>query len=307
MTPDAAEPPSGAGAVLRAAWRALPAACAEALAAPAAWLGAGASALLAAALTLALGAVLKPPPAWPAPPQAAIAASHVLALALLCAAFVLLPREPRAWGGLRAALRFACWSAGAWLGFGLASISTPWAVVFSLAALVGAYGLGLLGAAALLERLCAPYVQPVRIALALFLALSLSSLLWTRAPLVDLYNAERAQGRTGACAVLALGPVSCVSGVWARAPGGFDLLRSEVTYRQWVVGMYDLLPYPELWPRRYEASVPVKLSVPGEAPASYETRRLIDPGLVLAFGPWGLALVVLSDVLGAGRNVKRET
>ncbi len=285
---------------LRGAWHALPRALAHGLYSGTALAGSAAALAGGALLTLLLGGVLKAPPQPQATPPAAQAASYVLGFVFLALALARTPRaDDRPWAALSAWIQLALWTAAACAGLkwgGGANVG--WNVTLTLAAYLCAYEAAVLGFSSLLAVWLGRYAQAGRMGMAFVLALVIAGLLWTRTPLLALYKQDRALGRWGADAVLNLSPATGFAAVWNGGPGGHDLLKGEITYQRWV-GMYDLLPYPRLWPERYaRIQAPPPTAPPGTPPLKVNG---INPGLVLAFGSWGLVLLLLAETARGGR------
>lgn len=284
---------------LRGAWQALPRALAYGLYSGATLAGAAAALAAGALVTLLLASVLKAPPQPQATPPAAQAASYVLGFVFLALALARTPRAgDRTWAALSAWIQLALWTVTACAGLKFAGgAQIGWTVTLTLAAYLCAYQAAVLGFSSLLAVWLGRYAQAGRMALAFVLALVIAGLLWTRTPLLALYKQDRALGRWGADAVLNLSPATGFAAVWNGGPGGHDLLKGEITYQRWV-GMYDLLPYPRLWPERYaRIQAPPPNAPPGTPPLSIGG---INPGLVLAFGSWGLVLLLLAETARGG-------
>jgi len=283
------------------ALRALPGALRKALWSRGLLLALAAAFAAGLALSWSLQALLEPEAARSGPAPAAIGASFVLNLVTLALALMLLPAS----GGkgfllLRAWLRVTAVSLAAFAGLACApgaAVSSK--TVLGLAALTSIQAAALLGTAGWLACLTEPFRGAARLLALIVLALAATGTLWSRPLLEDLYVAEQnlPHGKRGSAddvaqALLALGPSTAVAALWNEARA-LDLLRGRLTYEVWL-GNHHIIPYPRLWPGR-------------EPDPASPLATVFKPGLALVLGMWGLALLLLADVLPfAVRPIKQD-
>lgn len=228
------------------------------------------------------------PGATPVASPAAVAASYAVLLGLLCLYFSLLPDGRTVegnWDHVCAWLRTVDLTLVGFLGIWLAPGSgLPFSSVLALTALACSYAAALCGTHALLCVLRGHSSGVVRAVLAVLLALSITALLWTKAPLhalqsrgergVALYNA-------GTQTVACLSPVMGLTAYWCANEAGFNLTKTTHTYQLWMGPSF--ISFPPLWPGRQG------VSGVDQAP--------LGLGLVLSLLLWGTVLCVVGDTV----------
>jgi len=256
-------------------------------------LGLGLSFLTGFLLTWVLSVALQVRAGTGAASPAAVASSYVLTLSLLCVCFALLPRNGSRpgtayWGHLCAWFQTVDLALAAFLGVWLApgsGLGIVTAVVLSL--IVCAYAAALCGAHALLCVIRGGPSEWCRAGLAVVLALAITALLWTRAPLQALQRTRAvAAYDSGTQAVAVLSPTMGLSAYWNGDPARFNLTKTTHTYQLWLGPSF--ISFPRLWP--------------GRSGLTEEDRGLFGPGLVLGLMIWGVLLALTGDLVSAMRS-----
>lgn len=220
---------------------------------------------------------------------AAVAASFALGLGLVCICFSLLPAgTPETseghWAHLCVWLQLVGMAATGHLGIWLAPGSgLRFSMLLALTAIACAYAAALCGAHAVL---CAIRGRPsygVRAGLVVILTLTLTAVIWTKAPL----QALQRSGERGAAAydvgtqmVASLSPVMGWSAYWNGSDTGFNLTKTTHTYQLWLGPSF--ISFPALWP--------------GRSGLTAEDLGPWQLGLVVGLLTWGLALCFAGDL-----------
>jgi hypothetical protein len=220
---------------------------------------------------------------------AAVAASFVLGLCLLCICFCLLPDGSTGttegpWAHLCTWLQMVDLTAIGYLGIWLTPGSgLPFNMLVALTALTCAYAAALCGAHALLGALRGRPSQGIRAGLAVVTALAITAMLWTKAPLQLLQRKGEwgmAAYDSGTQTVASLSPVVGWSVYWSASETGFNLTKATHAYQLWL-GPGFISP-PQLWP--------------GRSGFSSEDQGPWALGLVIGLLAWGLGACIAGDL-----------
>jgi hypothetical protein len=223
---------------------------------------------------------------------AAVAASFVLGLGLLCICFSLLPsmtsgRPEGHWGHLCAWLQMVDLAMAGYLGVWLAPGSgLRFGALLALVTLTCAYAAALCGTHAVLCAIRGRPSPTLRAALVVVLALAIAALLWTKAPLQALqHHGERgvAAYDTGTQVVASLSPVMGWAAFWSADETGFNLTKTTHTYQLWLGPSF--ISFPGLWP--------------GRSGLSDQDWGPWGLGLVIGLLTWGLVLCIAGDTARA--------